>query len=93
MRSLFGQTLDDIEYIFVDDCTNDNGISVLERILKEYPCRADWVKVIHLEKNSGVANARTVGMKSAIGEYMIRFKCLLYSIPYRYVLVGIFIFF
>ena len=36
-RSLFEQTLDDIEYIFVNDCTPDNSIEILKSILDEYP--------------------------------------------------------
>lgn len=28
-RSLFNQTLDEIEYGFVDDCTSDNSISII----------------------------------------------------------------
>ena len=35
-RSLFEQTLNDIEYIFVDDCSPDKSIEILERIIEEY---------------------------------------------------------
>lgn len=38
-RSLFGQTLDDIEYIFVNDCTPDKSMEVLARVLEDYPAR------------------------------------------------------
>ena len=37
VRSLFEQTLDDIEYIFVDDCSQDQSIEILEQVLTEYP--------------------------------------------------------
>lgn len=30
VRSLFEQTLIDMEYIFVDDCSPDNSINILE---------------------------------------------------------------
>ena len=30
-RSLFEQTLDDIEYLFIDDCTPDKSIEILRR--------------------------------------------------------------
>lgn len=71
VRSLFEQTLDDIEYIFVNDCTLDNSITILENILKEYPKRQSQVKIIHHAQNQGQAGARTTGMKSMTGEYMI----------------------
>ena len=38
-RSLFGQTYQNIEYIFVDDCTKDSSIAVLKKVLDDYPFR------------------------------------------------------
>lgn len=69
--SLFEQTLDDIEYIFVDDCSTDNSIAVLDQVILRYPNRAGQVKKIRNPKNSKVAYTRTVGMKAATGEYVI----------------------
>ena len=46
VRSLFEQTLDDIEYIFVNDCTPDKSMDILRRVLVEYPQRQEQVKVI-----------------------------------------------
>lgn len=40
VRSLFEQTFDDIEYIFVDDATPDNSIEILSELLSVYPNRA-----------------------------------------------------
>lgn len=70
-RSLFEQTLDSIEYIFVDDCTPDASFAVLERVLADYPQRRPQVRILRHEKNQGVAAARTTGMKAMTGEYMI----------------------
>lgn len=69
-RSLFEQTLEDIEYIFVDDCTPDNSISILRKVLSEYPNREKQVKILHHEKNKGLAQARQTGLKIASGEYI-----------------------
>ena len=69
-RSLFEQTLDDIEYIFVDDSTPDNSISILRKVLSEYPNREKQVKILHHEKNKGLAQARQTGLKIASGEYI-----------------------
>ena len=70
-RSLFEQTLDDIEFIFVNDATPDNSLSILKRIIGNYPNRMPLVKIIDLKKNSGVSNARRTGIKYATGEYVI----------------------
>lgn len=70
-RSLFEQTLDDIEYIFINDCTPDNSIKVLKTILLDYPQRKQQVRIINFDKNKGAAKAREVGMKIATGEYII----------------------
>ena len=69
-RSLFEQTLEDIEYIFVDDCTPDNSISILCKVLSDYPNRKKQVKILHHEKNKGLAQARQTGLKIASGEYI-----------------------
>ena len=70
-RSLFEQTLDDIEYLFVDDCTPDKSIEILKRVLEEYPQRKDQVVIHRMEQNSGQAKVREWGMRNATGEYVI----------------------
>lgn len=71
VRSLFEQTLDAVEYIFVNDDTPDNSIVILKSVLDEYSERKNNTHIINFETNTGVANARTVGMKLATGKYMI----------------------
>lgn len=70
-KSLFEQTLKDIEYIFVDDCGNDSSIDILQNILKEYPERNESVKIVHHERNKGSFAARITGINNANGEYII----------------------
>ena len=70
-RILFEQTLNNMEYIFVNDCTPDNSMLVLQNVLKEYPNRKQQVRIINFEKNEGAAKARRVGMEEAAGEYII----------------------
>ena len=41
-RSLMEQTLMDIEYIFVDDCTPDHSMEILQRVLTDYPERLEF---------------------------------------------------
>ena len=70
-HSLFEQTLDSIEYIFVNDASPDNSINVLEKVINDYPNRKPFIKIINLEKNGGVSNARRIGIANATGEYII----------------------
>lgn len=38
-RSLFGQTLREMEFVFVDDCSPDKSIEIVEAVLDEFPAR------------------------------------------------------
>lgn len=71
VRSLFDQTLDDIEYIFVNDCTPDKSIEILCQILEEYSNRKRQVKIINHLVNTGQSGARRDGMKATTGDYII----------------------
>ena len=64
-RSLFEQTLDAIEFIFVDDCTTDNSMDVLHRVIADYPQRKDHVTIIKHETNKGLPQARKTGVQVA----------------------------
>lgn len=70
-HSLFAQTLENIEYIFIDDDSPDNSIQKMQSILKEYPQRASQVKVIKHKVNIGISKTREEGVKAASGEYII----------------------
>lgn len=69
-RSLFEQTLDDIEFIFVDDCTPDRSIEILTSVLEEYQQRKRQTKIIHHDENKGLPIARQTGINAATGEYI-----------------------
>lgn len=66
--SLFEQTYKDIEYIFVDDCTPDNSIEVLQRVMERYPHRKGQVRILHHEVNKGLAGARNTGYNTISGD-------------------------
>lgn len=70
-RSLFGQTLKDIEYIFIDDCTPDRSIEVLREVLEEYPERKEQVRIFRMPENGGQAKVRMKGLELATGDYVI----------------------
>lgn len=70
-HSLFAQTLKNIEYIFVDDCSPDKSMDIVQSVLSEYPHRKDFVKIIRHPQNMGVSRTREDGVKAATGEYII----------------------
>lgn len=69
-RSLFEQTLDDIEYIFVNDCTKDKSFDILHDVLQEYPNRIEQTKFISHSSNLGLPFARQTGLKNATGDFI-----------------------
>lgn len=72
-ESLMQQTLDSVEYIFVNDATPDNSMEVLDEILRRYPEKSDMVTVTTHEINKGLPAARNTGLSLAHGKYI--FHC------------------
>lgn len=71
VRSLMEQTMTDgIEFIFVDDCSPDNSVEIIERTVSEYPNRVGQVKILHHKVNRGLTCARNTGLGLASGEYI-----------------------
>lgn len=61
------QTFKNYELIFIDDGSTDNTNLLISEQLK----KDKRMKLITLKKNTGQANARNVGLKYAIGDYII----------------------
>lgn len=72
-RSLMEQTMDNVEYIFVDDASPDNSIQILQEVLADYPNRRDNVRILTHAENKGLPAARNTGLAVAKGEYI--FHC------------------
>ena len=70
-RSLFEQTYDNIEYVFVNDCTKDKSIEVVLRVSEDYPQRKDAVRIVNHDKNRGLAASRRTGVENATGDYFL----------------------
>lgn len=71
--SLLEQTLQEVEFIFVDDATPDKSICLLQEVLEHYPERKEQVILIRHETNQGLPAARNSGLAVAKGEYV--FHC------------------
>lgn len=74
-RSLFSQELNNIEFIFIDDCSSDQSMNVLQCVIKEFHLRIlekNWlIKIEKMPRNSGQAVVRKYGISMATGDYII----------------------
>jgi len=68
-RSLFEQTYNNIQYVFVNDASTDNSIEILNKICLEYPGRE--IVVENLCNNSGLSNVRNVAISKMTGEFVL----------------------
>lgn len=73
VESLMVQTLNDVEYIFVNDATKDNSMTILRSIIMKYPQRENQIKLLNHSRNLGLPAARNTGLRAASGEYI--FHC------------------
>lgn len=75
VRSLFEQTLHDVEYVFVDDCSPDRSVEILKGLVGEYQTRLEEegkvVRILRMPVNSGQAKVRREGVAHCTGEYII----------------------
>ena len=71
--SLFAQTLNDVEFIFVDDASPDRSMELLSKCITRYLGRKNQIKIVQHEENLGLPAARNTGLANATGEYV--FHC------------------
>ena len=69
--SLFEQTYQNIEYIFVDDCTPDKSVEILKSVIERYPTRKPYVRIIKHKKNRGLGSTRNTAVDAAKGKFLI----------------------
>lgn len=71
VRTLFEQSYNAIEYIFVNDCTKDDSIQVLEKVMEQYPERKAQIHLLQHEHNKGLGAARHTAFEAATGKYVM----------------------
>lgn len=67
VRSLMEQTLQDVEFIFVDDASTDGSMDIVRNVVAEY--ERD-VKILVHDRNRGLPSARNTGLAAASGTYI-----------------------
>ena len=67
LRSIQNQLFDNIEIIFVDDCSIDNTTKVIKELQKD----DERIILIKLKRNKGTLIARNIGVLKSKGEFLI----------------------
>ena len=67
IRSIQNQFFDDIEIIFVDDCSTD----LSPKLIEEYQKEDERIILLKQKKNKGTLISRNIGVLKAKGEYVI----------------------
>jgi len=70
-ESIFRQNYDNLDVVFVDDCSPDNSIQRINDTLQDYPNRKNQVRIVKHKENRGLAAARNTGVDAAIGDYLM----------------------
>lgn len=71
LESVLLQSYTDWECVLVDDCTMDDSIEIIEKVLERYPTElSQRVRVLKLEQNSGLSVARNRGIEACCGEWI-----------------------
>ena len=66
VKSLLGQTLEDIEIILVDDGSTDNSGNIAKLFKEQNPNKVKYYR----KENGGLSDARNFGMQYAQGDYI-----------------------
>lgn len=69
LNSVVSQSFKDLECILVDDCGQDNSMSLIDTFIKQYQGPISF-RVIRHQTNKGVATARNTGIKASNGTFL-----------------------
>ena len=69
-RSIFSQTLDNIECLFVIDGYSSSAETIIAEVLNDYPLRKDQIRILRHEYNLGTSFSRQEGHEQAKGEFL-----------------------
>lgn len=70
VESLFTQTYKNIEYIFVNDCTPDKSLEIINEKIEEYGVASQCKMIIH-NQNKGISASRNDCLDNMTGDYFL----------------------
>lgn len=69
-RSVLEQTYPNCEFIFIDDCSPDNSVAVLERVFDDYPNQKNRIRLYRHTSNCGIASSRNHALRVCNGSFI-----------------------
>ncbi len=70
VESLFTQTYKNIEYVFVNDCTPDKSMEVINEMIDKYGVSSQCKMIIH-DQNQGISASRNDCLDNMTGDYFL----------------------
>lgn len=70
VESLFTQTYKNIEYVFVNDCTPDGSMEIINEKIDKYGMTDKCKMIIH-EQNQGISSSRNDCLDNMTGDYFL----------------------
>lgn len=70
VESLFTQTYKNIEYIFVNDCTPDESMEVINGMIEKYGVASQCKMIVH-NQNQGISASRNDCLDNMTGDYFL----------------------
>jgi len=67
LEGLAAQSLENMEYVLIDDCSSDGSYEIAGAFQKKHP---EQTVLLRTERNSGPGGARNLGLSRASGEYI-----------------------
>lgn len=69
LLSVLNQDFEDYEVLVCDDCSTDNSLSIVKRLIQHHP-KGNIVRIVSCSTNMGTAVVRNNGIDNAKGKYI-----------------------
>ena len=69
-ESIFLQDYENLEILFINDCSPDNSVEEIRKCLQQYPYRTEQTRIINLPENKGLPAARNLAVQLATGDFI-----------------------
>lgn len=70
VESLFTQTYKNIEYVFVNDCTPDKSMEVINEMIDKYGVSSQCKMIVH-DRNQGISASRNDCLDNMTGDFFL----------------------